>query len=245
MTDRSLFILLVDDDEDICQNMADIFTELGYAVDVAHEGTTALERVRERPYDAALLDLKMRGMDGLTLCREIKKVRSETVALLVTAYAGESTSKEALVAGAWHVLPKPIDLPHLLRLIDEALERPLVLVVDDDPDLCANLWDMLHERRYRVCVAHDGRQALLQLQGSTRVVLIDLKLPDQVGTEVIRQVRIANPAVRVVLITGHRTEVEPMAERLRAEGVDAICYKPFDIPALLSTLAQLAEDRGK
>ena len=42
------------------------------------------------------------------------------------------------------------------------LERPLVLVVDDDEDLCANLWDLLHERGYRVCIAHDGRQAVEQ-----------------------------------------------------------------------------------
>ena len=137
MTDQAPSILLVDDDEDICENMADIFTDLGYDVDVAHEGRTALELVRGRPYDVALLDLKMPGMDGVTLYREIKKVQAGMVAFLVTAYAGASTAEEAVAAGMWQVLPKPVDLPRLLRLIAEVLERPLVLVVDDDEDLCA------------------------------------------------------------------------------------------------------------
>ena len=136
-------ILLVDDDVDICANMADIFGDLGYDVDVAHEGATALEMVRRRPYDVALLDLKMPGMDGVTLCREIRCVQSGLVALLITAYAGGDTADEAIAAGAWQVLAKPVDLPKLMGLIDEAIGRPLVLVVDDDPDLCSSLCDIL------------------------------------------------------------------------------------------------------
>ena len=48
-----------------------------------------------------------------------------------------------------------------------------------------------------------------------------------------RHVREANPEARTVLITGYQAETEPMVERLRAEGADATCYKPFDIPKLL------------
>jgi len=121
------------------------------------------------------------------------------------------------------------------------MERPLVLVVDDDTDLCANLWDLLHERGYRVCMAHDGRQAVERLRNSTRVVMIDLILPDRDGADLFRVVRESNPAARVVLITGHRAEMEATIERLQTEGVDAICYKPFDISGLMDTLEQLAE----
>ena len=119
----------------------------------------ALELVRQKPYDVALLDLKMPGMDGLTLYREIAKLRAGTVAIVVTAYASKATAEEALAAGAWQVLPKPVDFPQLLALVDEALGQPLVLVVDDDHDLCANLWDLLRERGYRVAVAHDEAEA--------------------------------------------------------------------------------------
>src|SRR4051812_29650663 len=150
-------ILVVDDEVDTCHNLSDILTDLGYRVDTAHDGPSALELVRKTNYDIALLDLKMPGMDGLTLYREIKKLRAGTEAIVVTAYASSATAEEAVSAGAWQVLSKPVDLPKLMGLVDEALGQPLVLVVDDDPDLCANLWDLLRERGYRVAVAHDER----------------------------------------------------------------------------------------
>jgi DNA-binding NtrC family response regulator len=237
-------ILLVDDDVDICNNMSDILTDQGFRVETAYEGLTALKMVQRQLYDVVLLDLKMPGMDGLTLYREIKKVQSGTVAFLITGYASGATLREARAAGAWQVLPKPIDLPRLLRLIDEALERPLVLVVDDDPELCDNLWDLLHDRGYRVCIAHDGRQALERIRETTRIVLIDLTLPDQNGGDVFRQIREARPEARTMLITGHQAEMAPKVARLQAEGVDAVCYKPLDIPQFLGTLKHLAEESG-
>jgi CheY-like chemotaxis protein len=234
-------ILVVDDDRDICRNLSDILTDLGYQVEAAHDGPSALELVRQRPYDVALLDLKMPGMDGLTLYREIKKHRAGTVSMLVTAYANPATAEEALAAGAWKVVSKPVDLRMLLGLVDEALGQPLVLIVDDDHDLCANLWDMFRERGFRVNLAHDGRDAADQLkQTQFKVVLIDMRIPHGDGSKVFRLVRDANPQARTILITGHRSEMDELVEQMIAEGADAVCYKPFDVPALLGKLEQLA-----
>jgi CheY-like chemotaxis protein len=237
-------ILVVDDDVDTCRNLSDILTDLGYRVQVAHDGLAALEMVRRNPYDVALLDLKMPGMDGLTLYREIKKLRAGTVAIIVTAYAGASTTEEALDAGAWHVLAKPVEFPKLLGLVDKAVGQPLVLVVDDDPDLCASLWDLLRQRGYRIALAHDEPTAAGQLRDTSfRVVLIDLKLPRGDGAAVFRLVRRANPQARTVVITGHRSELEQLVRRVVDEGADAVCYKPFDLPRLLGTLDELTQPR--
>jgi two-component system, NtrC family, response regulator HydG len=234
-------ILVVDDDVDTCRNLSDILTDLGYHVDVAHDGLAALELVRNRAYDVALLDLKMPGMDGLTLYREMKKLRAGTVAIIVTAYATAATKAEALAAGAASVLAKPVDLGKLIGLVDEALGQPLVMVVDDDHDFCASLSDVLHERGYRVGMAHSEREAVAQLQaGSYKVVLIDMKLPDGDGTNVFKRVRQINPATRTVIITGHKEELDQLVQRVLQEGADAVCYKPFDIPKLLGVLKQLA-----
>ena len=240
MPPRAPSILVVDDEVDTCLNLSDILTDLGYHVDVAHDGLSALDLVRRNNYDVALLDLKMPGMDGLTLYREIKKLRGGTVPLIVSAYAGGDTTEQALAAGAWQVLPKPIDFPKLLKLVDEAVAQPLVLVVDDDPDLCSTLWDLLRERGYRVAVAYDEQRAGKQLRETTfRAVLIDMRLPDGDGSRVFRLVRESNPQARTVLITGHRSEMDRLVRRVVEEGADAVCYKPFDVPKLLSTLEQL------
>jgi CheY-like chemotaxis protein len=239
-------ILVVDDDTDICRNLSDILTDLGYRVDYAHDGLSALELVRQRPYDIALLDLRMPGMDGLTLYREIKRQRAGTVSVLVTAYASPATAEEALGAGAWKVVAKPVDFPRLLGLVEEAIGQPLVLIVDDDHDLCANLWDLFRERGFRVSLAHGGRQAVSQLQESIyRVVLIDMQIPEGDGSMVYRMVREANPQARTILITGLRSKMDQLVERTIAEGADAVCYKPFHVPALLETLEHLAGTRSE
>jgi CheY-like chemotaxis protein len=236
-------ILVVDDDPDTCRNLSDILTDLDFRVDTAPDGPAALELVRNNAYDVALLDLKMPGMDGLTLYREIRKVRAATVAIIVTAYASKGTAEQALAAGAWQVVPKPVDFPRLLALVDEAVGQPLVLVVDDDNDLCANLWDLLRERGFRVGVAHDGAEAARCLAGQEyKAVLIDMKLPGGDGREVFRLVRQTNPQARTVVITGHRSEMDQLVRRVVSEGADAVCYKPFDVPGLLSTLRKLTAE---
>jgi DNA-binding response OmpR family regulator len=72
------------------------------------------------------------------------------------------------------------------------------------------------------------------------VVLIDMKLPQTSGTEVLRLVRDANPQARTVLITGWRAETERAVQQALDEGANAICYKPFDMNELLKTLGELA-----
>jgi DNA-binding response OmpR family regulator len=236
-------ILLVDDDVDICRNLRDILGDLNYRVDIAHDGPTALRLIASRHYDLALLDLRMPGMDGLTLYREIKSRSAGTAAIIVTAFIAAGTEQEALAAGCWKVMTKPIDFPQLLTSVDEALGRPVVMVVDDDRDLCQSLWDVLRGRGYRVDLAHDAREAAEHLRDrSFHVVLIDLKLPDADGGEVYRLVREANPEARTVLITGARPEMEELVNQVLSEGADSICYKPFDVQELVQTVDRLVPE---
>jgi DNA-binding NtrC family response regulator len=235
-------ILVVDDEADNRLNLADILSDLGYRVDTAADGPSALELLRQQRYDVALLDLLMPGMDGAALYGELKKVRPETVALIVTAYPNHPRAEAALAAGAWKLLSKPVDFPRLLALVEEAVGQPLVLVVDDDPDLCANLWDLLREHGYRVCLAHDVRTATEQLSTdqAIKVILLDMKLPDGDGSQVFRQARQVAPQAQVVVITAHQAEVGQPVPDLLAEGAQAVLRKPFDLPRLLDTLNRLA-----
>jgi two-component system response regulator HydG len=240
MNTANASVLVVDDEVDICHNLSDILTDLGYHVEIAHDGPSALELVRQKHYDIALLDLKMPGMDGLTLYREIRKLRPEIVAIVVSAYAAPETAAAALDAGAWQVLSKPVDFPRLMGLLEEAAGQPLVLIVDDDHDLCANLWDLLRDRGFRVAIAHDAKEAGARLEEQRfRVVLIDMKFPHGDGASVFHEVRNSNPQARTVVITGLPSEMGDLVGQLLKEGADAVCYKPFDIPRLLGILDQL------
>lgn len=240
MQDSTKSILVVDDEADACHNMADILGEFGYDVDVAYDGYSALALVERKSYDAALLDLKMPGMDGLTLYRKLKEVSADTAAVIVTAYTSKSIATEALELGALQVFPKPVDMPRLIGMLAQTLDRPCILLVDDDTDLCLSLRDLLVERSYKVSVAHNESEAEVQLNSRRfDVVLIDMKLPQGDGYSVFRKVRQANCEARVIAITGHRMETAPLIQKVVSEGADAVCYKPFDTAGLLATLDRL------
>jgi DNA-binding NtrC family response regulator len=197
--------------------------------------------VEQTPYDVALLDLKMPGMDGLELYRRIRELRADTVAIIVTAYAASDTAQSAHRAGAWQILSKPVDFTRLLNYIEQAAEQPLLMVVDDDTDLCNSLWDLFRDHSFRVGIAHSAEEAERQLRNKEyKVVLIDMKLPGKDGGEVYKLIRERSPAAHTVLITGFRGETDRAVEQILNDGADAVCYKPFNVPQLLETVKQLA-----
>lgn len=114
-------ILVVDDDPDTCRSMADVFSELGYSVETAEGGEMALEKAQRQSYQVSLLDLRMPGMDGLTLCRHLRRLQPPLVAIIVTAYGAGTIEEEAKAAGAMHVLAKPVDFPKLLALVENVV----------------------------------------------------------------------------------------------------------------------------
>ena len=239
-------ILVVDDEPDTCANLSDILAERGYQVDVAHDGLAALDLVKKNAYDVALLDLKMPGIDGLELYRRIRTISADTVAIVVTAYASSATATSVLGAGAWKILSKPVNLPQLLGFVGQALNQPLVLLVDDDHELCDSLWELFRDRNYRVCLAHDVPDAQERLaQRGFHVVIVDMKLPSGDGTTVLDCVRRANPEARSIVITGFRGEMERRVQTALTGGASAVCYKPFEVAQLLSTVRKLCEEHER
>ena len=114
-------ILLVDDDDDTCASMSDVFLDLGYTVDMAHDGPGALELSRSNQYRLALLDYNMPGMDGLELCRRLKTTQPSVVVALITAFSSVATTGAAAGAGVRCSLLKPVNFSALMPLVEEAV----------------------------------------------------------------------------------------------------------------------------
>ena len=114
-------ILVVDDDLDTCRNLTDIFSDEGYRVHSALDGPQALHLANERQFDVVLMDWRMPGMDGLTLCRKLLGLRPALITLLVTGYPNEILRRDAQAAGIRAILPKPIHVPMLLATIAQSL----------------------------------------------------------------------------------------------------------------------------
>lgn len=113
--------LIVDDESDARENLRDILVHFNYAVDCAANGDEALDRLSERRYDVALIDLRMPGIDGIELTARLRCRQPQAITLLVTAFAAADCEDRAKAAGAWTVINKPIRPDRLLSLLDDAI----------------------------------------------------------------------------------------------------------------------------
>ena len=120
-------VLLVDDEPDALDACYQALGKAQYLVDTATNPLEALEKVRARAYDAAVLDLKMPQMSGIELLRAMRKMDPEVAVIMVTGYATIETAVEAMKEGACDYLAKPFS-PDELRLgLRKALERQELL----------------------------------------------------------------------------------------------------------------------
>jgi len=117
-------VLVVDDEASIRDLLSKTLALAEYDVDVAPDGRSALERMRLYPYDLLIADLKMPGMDGLTLLRHAKRLNAALPVIIITGFSTESNAIEALNLRASKYLKKPFGIPQVLEAAAEALGAP-------------------------------------------------------------------------------------------------------------------------
>jgi CheY-like chemotaxis protein len=156
-------ILIVDDNISLCKTMSFVLERKGYSVTTSKDGPEAIERVKERSFDVIFMDIKMPLMDGVEAYKKIKKIRPEAAVVMMTAYSVEDLVQEALREGAYGIIYKPLDIEKVVALIEEVRETnrgALVLVVDDHPETCITLKNILTKKGYEVGIANTGEGAI-------------------------------------------------------------------------------------
>jgi DNA-binding NtrC family response regulator len=116
-------ILIVDDELSVRQSLREWFLEDGFAVTTAEDGAAALQLMDDGPYDIVLLDLKMPGMDGITVQKRIRELDKGACVIILTAFASVETAVEALKLGAFDYVTKPVDPDELSNLVRNALRQ--------------------------------------------------------------------------------------------------------------------------
>ena len=114
-------VLVVDDEASIRDLLSKTLALAEYDVDVAPDGRSALERMRLYPYDLLIADLKMPGMDGLTVIREAKRYKADLPVIIITGFSTESSAIEAVNLGVAGYLTKPFRVPQVLAAAAKAL----------------------------------------------------------------------------------------------------------------------------
>jgi len=121
-------VLLVDDEKDFLETLADRMRNRGMTVDTSTSAIEALKRIDTESYDAIILDLMMPGMDGLEALKLVKERRPELQVILLTGFGTLEKGIEAMKLGATDFVEKPADLETLTQKIKNAQAKKMILV---------------------------------------------------------------------------------------------------------------------
>ena len=116
-------ILIVDDEPSVRDSLSRWFRDDGYEVGVAEGANDALTRLAERRWDLALLDIRMRGTDGIELQRRMTEIDPDLLVIIMTGYASVDTAVTALKQGAYDYITKPLDPDDVAHLVQNALSH--------------------------------------------------------------------------------------------------------------------------
>jgi nitrogen regulation protein NR(I) len=114
-------VLLVEDDSAIVTTLRRVLADEGYQVAVEKTGDGGLTRAKAGAFDVVITDLKLPGLNGLELVRELHVARPRLPILMMTAHGTTETAIEATQSGAYDYLLKPFEMPELLKLVEQAV----------------------------------------------------------------------------------------------------------------------------
>ncbi|WP_020677879.1 response regulator [Geopsychrobacter electrodiphilus] len=233
-------ILVVDDDLRIVKTTCDILKIKGHEATAAYSGEEGVEQVgRERP-DCVLMDIKMPGINGVAAMKRMQEIAPGLPIILVSAYATDDLLAEAKRAGAYAVLSKPLNFPMILSFLSLLRKEESILVVDDDPNFCKTLKDILNLRGFRVETEAEPGKVMGHLADDYKLaIVLDLKLGAVNGTDVLKEVRARYPTKPVVLVTGYRQEMGDSIEKGRSIGAYTCLYKPLEMDDLFRVIEEI------
>jgi len=116
-------ILIVEDEESIRKGLCDVFIYNGYEIDAVADGKEALKKALTGRYHLVVLDIMLPGLDGLTVCNEIRKMDRSQPIILLTAKSDEEDIIKGLKLGADDYVPKPFSVRELVARVEAVLRR--------------------------------------------------------------------------------------------------------------------------
>ena len=242
-------VLLVDDHDDIRTSVASLLEHAGATVTTAPNAIEASELLqgKEANFDLILLDLQMPKMSGFELLRELRASGCDTPIVALTAQAMRGDRERCLEAGFDDYLSKPVDPSRLARCVSRYLgdgesaerEAKRVLIVEDSEAAGRALALLLESEGHECRVASTIQQAkALTKEYVPDVLLMDIRLPDGDGVELMKSLRSDDRFAesRFIATTGLSGPENEL--RLKSAGFDSVVVKPLDFEMLKSSLSR-------
>ena len=233
---RKMNILIVDDDLMMAKTLCDIMKAKGYEAEIANSAKEALKKLEDNKFDCVLSDIKMPDINGLELYRILQERFAHIPVILMSAYSSDNLVDEALEEGVISVLTKPLDLNLILNFISLLQKEKTVAIIDDDSEFSSALTDLLTIRNYNIVQINDTQGICNSITDEADIILLDMKLGNTDGLNVLVKIREKNPSLPVILVTGYRDSMSEKIEKAIEIGAYTCFHKPFSIQELSDAL---------
>lgn len=249
-------LLVIDDDRLHCDMLQSVFSRQGYQVLSATGGQEGLQLFHRHKPRVTLLDLRMPGMDGLAVLKEIRAHDPAAGVIILGGGATEEQENQARELRVSDFFRKGLSLDMLIGVVNHIAQQgghrksgqktpppsypelnETILIVDDEPPVRELLARFLELRGYQVRSAKSGTEALsMAAEWKPDVMVLDLAMPGMNGVEVLQALREKEYTGGIILLTGNHNE--ELLERAWAMGPQEALGKPVDLERLL-TVVQL------
>jgi DNA-binding NtrC family response regulator len=252
-------VLVVDDEQIICDLLQTVLSRAGYEVFTASTGRDGLAQFQRRRPQLTLLDLRMTEMNGIEVLKDIRKLDPQANVMILTAWGSDALERQARQLGVTDFLSKRMTLNAVMASLERMEQRQhktttakapgaaaaaaaaaampptppsaSILIVDDEPQICTTLMQAITPLGYRVRSAASGAEALALVEQETpALIILDMHMPEMNGIGVLRGLQERKIRSGVILLTGSHDE-KLMTEALDLGVVDII-GKPVSMERL-------------
>ena len=248
-------ILVIDDDRMNCDLLHAVLTRHGYEVHTAMSGLEGLNLFRQHGPRVTILDLRMPGMDGLTVLKEIRAMDPHAPVIILGGGATEIQENQARALRVTDFVRKGLSLDVLVEGVNRVVQQPArkqeaistqtagpaadtgetILVVDDEQLVRDLLVQYLTLRGYRTIGVKDGQEVISIVEESPpHLILLDLMLPGMSGVEVLRRLRDKHFTGAIIIVTGSYDE--ELLEEAWSLHPQEVIAKPIDLEKLLGII---------
>ena len=241
-------VLLVEDDAGVRAYTVEILRDLGFGVVEASDGASALKKLEESPEVALLFtDVGLPGMNGRELADRVREIRPDLPVLFATGYARNAIVHQGRLDPGVELLTKPYTRAQLANKIRDVLDKPrdaahrarIALIVEDEPILRDVLAYILKTLGFEVFETSSRAEGLAAADEAAKydVAIVDMRLGDGEGTDVVGALRAKAPRLAVLVATGAPQDPEVVAAAKAPR--TAVLAKPYALKELTSALGQL------
>jgi len=241
------FVVVIEDDPGLCSALDQKFKDEGFNVVTKATGAEGVELVLRKIPDIIFLDSTKNRQSALEAFKKIKKSLGDKCpkTVMLSSNPDDSNPEEIQKLGMVEYMQKPLDIKDLKNALGKVCEKGKklkVCIVDDDKALCDSMKNLLSADGYEVDTAYSGDEALKKMSSDpSRIMILDVRLPDVNGLEIYEKVKLLNPGVGVIFISGFSQN----------DNIDGIVnknnyiylHKPFDPENLIKLLDTIKETR--